>query len=103
MAADVGSPGTVYVESSALLRIVLEGDSELSRSLAEYPRLFPSALTLIEAPRALARALREGRISAEAHGRVHGRLAGFIQSTLVAEVTTSAWPWRGTRRSCSSM
>jgi hypothetical protein len=87
MASREVAAGTLYVESSALLRILLEGDHSLSRKVAGFPRLFTSALTLIEAPRALRRALREGRISADAHGRAHGRLAGFVQSAMVAEVT----------------
>lgn len=87
MASGDENLATLYVESSALLRIVLEGDADLSRRVAEYPRLFTSALTLIEATRALSRALREDRINAEGHGRAHGRLAGFVQSTTVAEIT----------------
>jgi predicted nucleic acid-binding protein len=79
--------GALYVESSALLRILLEGDRSLSEAVAGYSRLFTSALTLVEVPRALSRAVREGRLDATEHGRVHRRFAGFAAATIVAEFT----------------
>jgi predicted nucleic acid-binding protein len=88
-AAGKAGPDALYVESSALLRVLLEGDPLLSRTLAGFPVLITSSLTLIEVTRALSRALREGRIDAAQHGRVHRRFAGFVRAAMIAEVTRS--------------
>jgi predicted nucleic acid-binding protein len=82
-----GAADTLYVESSALLRVLLEGDAMLSEEVARYARLFTSALTLIEVPRSLRRALRDGRIDVAGHANAHRRYAGFVQATMVAEIT----------------
>lgn len=47
---------TLYVESSALLRVALEGDVTLRRQMATHHRLVTSSLTWVEADRALRRA-----------------------------------------------
>ena len=91
-AASAASPnirttGTLYVESSALLRWLLEGDSALQGTFGAYERLFTSALTLIEVPRALARARREQRLVALQSEDAQRRFAAFIRACTVAEIT----------------
>jgi predicted nucleic acid-binding protein len=54
--------GAVYVETSAVLRIVLEGDRALASRLGKAKKLVTSTLTRLEAARGLARAEREQRI-----------------------------------------
>ncbi|MFT3917553.1 MAG: PIN domain-containing protein [Anaeromyxobacteraceae bacterium] len=65
-----------YVETSALLRALLEGDEELRAALAGEG-LFTSALTLVEAARAVRRARREGRLGAAEAREVERQLASF--------------------------
>lgn len=66
----------VYVETSALLRVLLEGDASL-RPVLSGEGLFTSALTFLEAGRSIARARRERRLGA-AEAREAGRqLAAF--------------------------
>jgi hypothetical protein len=52
-----------YVESSALLRAVLDGDTNLDLRLTRTPRQITSRLTWYEADRAIRRSLHSGRIS----------------------------------------
>ena len=54
----------VYVESSALLAALLEGDAPAIQRMRAADRLITSALTFAEANRALARARVSGRLSA---------------------------------------
>jgi len=54
----------VYVESSALLAALLEGDASAIQGMLAAGRLVTSALTFSEANRALARARISGRLSA---------------------------------------
>ncbi len=53
---------TLYVETSALLRVALEGDVVLRRRLAEADRSLTSELTRLEADRALRRARAAERL-----------------------------------------
>lgn len=69
----------LYVETSALLRVVLEGDEGLRRAMAAAP-LLASALTFVEAARALARARREGRLDGGQRRQVERWLAAFERS-----------------------
>ena len=78
---------TLYVESSALLRVLLEGDSTLERTLGGYARLFTSALTLIEVPRALVRARHEERLTLPVFEDVRRRFSAFERACTVAEIT----------------
>lgn len=55
----------LYVESSALLAALLEGDTAARQALEDAGTLVTSALTFAEANRALARARATGRIDAE--------------------------------------
>ena len=65
-----------YVETSALLRALLEEDRELHAALGG-DGLFTSALTLVEAARSVHRARREGRLDAATAREVERQLASF--------------------------
>jgi predicted nucleic acid-binding protein len=78
---------TLYVESSALLRLLLEGDDAVESAVSEFESFFTSALTLIEVPRALARARREERLNAAQVEQVHRRYAAFVRACGVAEIS----------------
>jgi len=65
-----------YVETSALLRVLLDGDEAL-RPLLAGAALFTSALTFVEAARAIARARREGRLEAAGAREAGRQLAAF--------------------------
>jgi hypothetical protein len=56
---------TLYAETSAVLRVLLEGDTQLARALTDAPRLVTSDLTFAEADRGLRRALAAGRLDAK--------------------------------------
>lgn len=66
----------LYVETSALLRALLEGDGPLRASLSGEG-LYTSALTFVEAARAIARARREDRLSAPQAREAERQLAAF--------------------------
>ena len=66
----------VYVETSALLRVLLEGDTSL-RPVLSGEGLFTSALTFLEAGRAIARARRERRHEAAGAREAERLLAAF--------------------------
>jgi predicted nucleic acid-binding protein len=54
--------GIVYVETSAVLRVILEGDRSLVTKIGKAKKLVTSALTRVEASRGLLRAETETRI-----------------------------------------
>ena len=66
----------VYVETSALLRVLLDGDAKLQPVLTGEG-LFTSALTFLEAGRSIARARRERRLDASAARDAERQLAAF--------------------------
>jgi predicted nucleic acid-binding protein len=66
----------VYVETSALLRVLLEGDVAL-RPVLTGGGLFTSALTFLEAGRGILRARREGRLDAGGAREAERMLAAF--------------------------
>jgi len=78
---------TLWIESSALLRILLEGDRRLAGAFRAFPRFATASLTLIEVPRAIARARREERLSAARHRSLVQRFRSFAASCTVAELT----------------
>lgn len=53
----------VYLETSALMAAILEGDQEVQRLVEGEARLVTSALTLAESSRALVRAAATGRLT----------------------------------------
>lgn len=65
-----------YVETSALLRVLLEDDVGLRPELSGEG-LITSALTFVEAARAIARARRERRLEARPAREAERRLAAF--------------------------
>jgi predicted nucleic acid-binding protein len=69
----------LYVETSALLRLLLDGDAALAPVLSGKA-LFTSALTFVEASRAIARARRERRIDAAESREAERQLAAFERS-----------------------
>lgn len=85
---------TLYVESSALLRVALEGDLALRRQIAAADRLVTSGLTWVEADRALRRALRERRLSRGQHDQARRWIDAFLATcdeiVLDAAVLSSA-------------
>ena len=72
--------GCCYVETSALLRILLEGDRLLVARLGRAGRLATSALTAVEARRGLRRALQERRIDPRAFREGERWLTRFLRS-----------------------
>lgn len=69
-------PTRRYVETSALLRALLEGDAELRRIIAGEG-LFTSTLTFVESARAISRARRERRIDAAQARELERTLSAF--------------------------
>ncbi len=69
----------LYVETSAVLRALLEGDATLRAKLSDAEGV-TSALTFVEATRALSRALRDGRIEPRQAREVERWLASFERS-----------------------
>jgi predicted nucleic acid-binding protein len=71
--------GRRYVETSALLRVLLDGDEALQPELSGEG-LVTSALTFVEAARAIARARRERRLDARQAREAERQLAAFERS-----------------------
>lgn len=71
---------TLYVESSALLRVALEGDAGLRRQMATYERLVTSSLTWVEADRALRRARSVERLERAPVERAQRWIDSFLAS-----------------------
>jgi predicted nucleic acid-binding protein len=74
-----------YVETSALLRGLLEGDEAIIPLLSRG-RIFTSALTFVEAGRAVARARREKRLDAADAGEADRTLAALERASDVLAV-----------------
>ena len=66
----------LYVETSALLRVLLDGDESLRPALSGKG-LFTSALTFVEAARSISRARREQRLQASEAREAERQLAAF--------------------------
>jgi predicted nucleic acid-binding protein len=65
-----------YVETSALLRVLLDGDEALQPEISGEG-LVTSALTYVEAARAIVRARRERRLDARSAREAERQLAAF--------------------------
>lgn len=65
-----------YVETSALLRVLLDGDEGLQAAVSGEG-LVTSALTFVEASRAIVRARRERRLDARSAREAERQLAAF--------------------------
>lgn len=83
----------VYLETSALLRWLLSEptESNVIDCLARAERVLTSRLTIGEARRVLARALREGRLSSADDTRVRTEFEAQLVGWDVMEVTTEIW------------
>ncbi len=66
----------LYVETSALLRALLEGD-EMLQSVLASGSLYTSTLTAVEASRAISRVRHEGRLPADELRAVERQIAIF--------------------------
>jgi uncharacterized protein len=78
---------TLYVESSALARILIEGDDELGERLESAEARVTSALTLLETARSISRARRDGRLTAPDARAAERRLAVFERSADILDLT----------------
>jgi predicted nucleic acid-binding protein len=75
----------LYVETSALLRALLEGDAQIEAELSRG-KLLTSALTFVEASRAIARARRERRLDGAEERAAERVLATFERACDVLTV-----------------
>lgn len=76
-----------YIESSALVAAVLEGDASAIASIRAQGQRVTSALTLAEASRAVLRARLSGRITAQQERAAMLTLQKFTQRCHVVSVT----------------
>ena len=76
-----------YIESSALVAAVLEGDVAARASIRAPGRLITSALTLAEASRALLRAHLSRRITTQQHRAALLSVQRFSRRSYVVSVT----------------
>jgi predicted nucleic acid-binding protein len=76
----------LYVETSFLLRVILEGDDALRPALLSG-ELHTSTLTFVEAARAISRGRREGRLDGPAAREASQRLTAFERSCAVVAIT----------------
>src|SRR5690242_524959 len=70
----------VYVETSAVLRVLLEGDRALLKRIAREKKLVTSVLTQVEAARGLLRATTEQRIDHRQQREGQRWLRSFFRS-----------------------
>ena len=69
----------LYIETSALLHVLLDGDTTLAPALSGK-NIFTSALTFVEASRAIGRARRERRVDLGEAREAERQLAAFERS-----------------------
>jgi predicted nucleic acid-binding protein len=72
--------GVIYIETSAVLRVLLEGDRALAAKIGKARKLVTSALTRVEASRGLLRAERENRIDRRQLREGQAWLRRFLRS-----------------------
>ncbi len=77
----------IYVESSALVRLLLEGDAALAAEIAAAPSRAASALTVLETARAISRKRRDRSLSAADARAAERRLAVFERRLDVLDIT----------------
>ena len=82
-----GVPATRYIESSALVAALLEGDSAARVSIRALGQRVTSALTLAEASRAVLRARLSGKITAQQQRGALLTLQRFARRCHVVSVT----------------
>jgi predicted nucleic acid-binding protein len=76
----------LYVETSALLRALLEGDRALASHIHAATARVTSALTFLEAHRAVVRATQDARLSPDEARAVLHEVAAFERSTDVLDM-----------------
>jgi predicted nucleic acid-binding protein len=86
-AAGTGMPAWRYIESSALVAAVLEGDAAAKASIRAQGKRVTSALTIAETTRALLRARLSGRITAQQHRAALLTLERFARRCHIVSVT----------------
>lgn len=74
----------LYLETSALLRALIEGDAALASAIEAYESIVVSALTIVEAERAVARAKRERRIDSSRQRAALGRVRDLERGNVLA-------------------
>ena len=80
-------PATRYIESSALVAAVLEGDAAARASIRAQGQRVTSALTLAEASRAVLRARLSGKITAQQQRAALLTLQRFVRRCHVVSIT----------------
>jgi len=80
-------PRTLYVETSALLAALLEGESSALRALRGGFNVVASALTLAEAARVVARRRAAGVLGGEKLATVHRDLRTFARRCRVISIS----------------
>jgi predicted nucleic acid-binding protein len=86
-AAAKGVPAWRYIESSALVAAVLEGDAAAKASIRAKGQRVTSALTITESTRAVLRARLSGRITAQQHRAALLTLQRFARRCHIVSVT----------------
>lgn len=86
-AAAKGIPAWRYIESSALVAAMLEGDAAGKTSIRAQGRRVTSALTIAETTRAVLRARLSGRITAQQHRAALLTLQRFARRCHIVSVT----------------
>lgn len=80
---------TLYVESSAILAVLLESDGEVEALIRLAASRAASSLTLLEARRGLQRARSLGRLSADLHVAALRQLRAFGNRTQILGIDDS--------------
>lgn len=84
---EAASPAKNYIESSALVAALLEGDAEARAAMREAGVCVTSALTMAEASRAVLRARISGRITVEQERAALVQLQSFERHCHIVAVT----------------
>jgi predicted nucleic acid-binding protein len=82
-----GEPPIRYIETSALIAALLEGDRSARASIRTLGRRVTSALTFTEASRAILRARLSGRITAAQHRTAQQSIQRFIARSFIVAIT----------------
>jgi len=86
-ASPLPTPDAWYVETSAVLRVLAEGDQQLARELRHAKRLVTSILTLVECERGLRRAVTDRRLDAQQHRAGQRWLARFSRANVLVALS----------------
>ena len=90
-------PRTRYIESSALVAALLEGDAAAKASIRAEGQRFTSALTVAETSRAVLRARLSGRITAQQQRAALLTLQRFARRSHVVSITEAILAHAGRR------